>query len=77
MLDGGALWNNLPMHDGDALLSDESEREVVERRRWQEWAKHATEHERQRRIKVDEHTRFLCGSLLLCGSVYFMLGHIL
>lgn len=28
------------------------ESEEAERKRWQEWAKHAAEHERQRRIKV-------------------------
>lgn len=67
----GAVWNNLPLQDGDELVSDESEKEAGERRRWQEWAKHATEHERQRRMKVDEQMRFSIGSLLLCGGMSY------
>lgn len=31
---------------------NEAESEEAERKRWREWAKHAAEHERQRRIKV-------------------------
>lgn len=42
----------MPVLAGDELLSNENEVEGAERRRWQEWAKHAAEHERQRRIKV-------------------------
>lgn len=48
-----ALWNSsVPVRSGDGLLSDENEIDVAERKRWQEWAKHAAEHERQRRMKV-------------------------
>lgn len=47
-----ALWNSVPARSGDGLLSDENEIDVAERKRWQEWAKHAAEHERQRRMKV-------------------------
>lgn len=47
-----ATWNNRPIYTGEDVLSDENEFEVAERRRWQEWAKHAAEHERQRRMKV-------------------------
>lgn len=47
-----AMWSDRPVRNGEALLSDESEFEVAERKRWQEWARHAAEHERQRRIKV-------------------------
>ncbi|CAM9912128.1 unnamed protein product, partial [Scytosiphon promiscuus] len=50
----GAMWGDRPVRDGEALLSDESELEVAERKRWQEWARHAAEHERQRRIKILE-----------------------
>lgn len=49
--EGGAMWKR-PLHEGEDLLSDENELEVAERRRWQEWARHAAEHERQRRIQV-------------------------
>lgn len=54
MLDDDPMWNGVPAHNGEELelLSDEGEREIVERRRWQEWAKHAAEQERQRRVKV-------------------------
>lgn len=45
------MWKRA-LHEGEDLLSDENELEVAERRRWQEWAKHAAEHERQRRIQV-------------------------
>lgn len=47
-----AAWNSRPLCNGEELLSDENEFEVAERKRWQEWAKHAAEHERQRRMKV-------------------------
>lgn len=46
------LWENSPARTREELLSDENEIDVAERRRWQEWAKHAAEHERQRRMKV-------------------------
>lgn len=46
------LWKNSPARTGEEILSDENEIEVAERKRWQEWAKHAAEHERQRRMKV-------------------------
>lgn len=46
------MRNNWPLDSGDELLSDENESDVAERRRWQQWAKHAAEHERQRRMKV-------------------------
>lgn len=45
------MWKR-PLLEGEDLLSDENELEVAERKRWQEWAKHAAEHERQRRIQV-------------------------
>lgn len=48
----GASWQNNPGRSGEEILSDENEIDVAERRRWQEWAKHAAEHERQRRMKV-------------------------
>lgn len=46
----------MPMHYGEELepLLDESAAEIAERRRWQEWAKHAAEQERQRRVKVSQ-----------------------
>lgn len=47
-----ALWSSVPVRSGEGLLSDENEIDVAERKRWQEWAKHAAEHERQRRMKV-------------------------
>ncbi len=47
-----ALWNSVPVRSGGGLLSDENEIDVAERKQWQEWAKHAAEHERQRRMKV-------------------------
>lgn len=47
-----AAWATSPICNGEELLSDENEFDVSERRRWQEWAKHAAEHERQRRMKV-------------------------
>lgn len=47
-----AAWATSPICNGEELLSDENKFEVAERRRWQEWAKHAAEHERQRRMKV-------------------------
>lgn len=46
------MWSTMPARSGDDLLSDEDGVEVAERKRWQEWAKHAAEHERQRRIRV-------------------------
>lgn len=51
-----ALWNSMPVHYGEEMepLLDESEVEIAERRRWQEWARHAAEQERQRRVKVSE-----------------------
>ncbi|CBN74279.1 conserved unknown protein [Ectocarpus siliculosus] len=49
-----AMRNNWPLDSGDELLSDENESDVAERRRWQQWAKHAAEHERQRRMKILE-----------------------
>lgn len=57
MPEGGEMWKK-PLHEGggggegEELLSDENEVDVAERRRWQEWARHAAEHERQRRIQV-------------------------
>lgn len=49
-------WETSPARSGEEtgeeILSDENEIDVAERRRWQEWAKHAAEHERQRRMKV-------------------------
>lgn len=49
-----ASWKNSPSRTGQEIVSDENEIDVdlAERRRWQEWAKHAAEHERQRRMKV-------------------------
>lgn len=46
----------MPVHYGEETepLLDESEVEIAERRRWQEWARHAAEQERQRRMKVSE-----------------------
>lgn len=54
----GGMWKRPlhELHEGEDLLSDENELEVAERRRWQEWAKHAAEHERQRRIQVSKST---------------------
>lgn len=46
------LWENSTARTGEEILSDENEIDVAERKRWQEWAKHAAEHERQRRMKV-------------------------
>lgn len=65
--EGGAMWKRPlhELHEGEGLLSDENELEVAERRRWQEWAKHAAEHERQRRIQVSETTH---GSGGLCPN---------
>lgn len=50
----GAAWNAVPLQEATVPepLLDEDEGEVMERKRWQEWAKHAAEQERQRRIKV-------------------------
>ena len=36
----------------EEVEEDKDEEEKAERKKWQEWAKHAAEHERQRRIKV-------------------------
>eukprot|EP00752_Nemacystus_decipiens_P011879 g10534.t1 len=47
-------WRDRPARGGEEILSDENEIDVAERRRWQEWAKHAAEHERQRRMKILE-----------------------
>eukprot|EP00903_Cladosiphon_okamuranus_P014633 g13569.t1 len=51
-------WESSPARSGEEpgeeILSDENQIDVAERRRWQEWAKHAAEHERQRRMKILE-----------------------
>lgn len=63
------MRNNWPLDSGDEILSDENESDVAERRRWQQWAKHAAEHERQRRIKVG-----LCARNMSYAGICFLHG---
>lgn len=48
----GATWKSWNGQSEGGLLSDENKVDLIERKQWQEWARHAAEHERQRRIKV-------------------------
>ena len=65
-------WMNSPARSGEDILSDENEIDVAERRRWQEWAKHAAEHERQRRMKVSARFLFPTRSTFLSSKIPYI-----